>query len=190
MEPKTYYMPQCEFANVATEEEPKTYLARRQKRRMRFLLMWALLSLFLILTCNMTFSTSILLTLISVGVWVVGIFAVWKFQQRVQQFEEQKVLSDEELFLDDEGFHWKQKGRKLIQVDIAWSEISEIYPGVHIRYGKNKMDLPRIVFGKNKEEILEIILQQGIQQAKLHKIIRKEYEPRDKKYYDIVYYVQ
>ena len=190
MEPKTFYMPQYEFANIVTKEEPKAYLARRQKGKMRFLIIWSLLSLFLVFICNITFSTSILLKSISVGVWVVGIFAVWKFQRRVQQFEEQKVLSDEELLLDDEGFHWKQKAPKLIQVDISWSEISEIYPGVHIKYGKNKMDLPRIVYGENKDEILKIILQQGIQQAGLHKIIRKEHNPRDRAFYDIVYYVR
>jgi uncharacterized protein YpmB len=82
------------------------------------------------------------------------------------------------------------KAPKLIQVDISWSEISEIYPGVHIKYGKNKMDLPRIVYGENKDEILEIILQQGIQQAGLHKIIRKEHNPRDRAFYDIVHYVR
>ena len=188
MEPKTFYMPRIEIANILTGEEPNTYLVKRQKAKMRFLVLWALLSLFLVFICNVALSTSILF--ISVGVWVIGIFIIWKFQQRVQQFEEQKFLSEEELLLDDEGFHWKQKGPKLIQVDISWSEISEIYPGVHIKHGKNKMDLPRIVYGENKDEILEIILQQGIQQAGLHKIIRKEYEPRDRAYYDIVYYVR
>lgn len=189
MEPKRFSISNP-LVNPITGKTPGEEFDLIHKKRWLLLLVWALLSLLLVLGCALlTSSTAILLG--SLGIWMVTLLAGWKFQRGMQRHRISNPLLEEELLLDNAGYHWKQNSPHHAEVHIAWSEISEICPGEHIKYGANKtITYPRIAYDDDKEEIMNLILQQGVQQAGLHKSTRKEYEPRNRVYYDKVYYVR
>jgi len=189
MEPKTFSISKS-LVSPVTGRTPGEEFDLGQKKRWRFLISGALVSLLFVFACYLLTASSSILW-ISIGIWAIGLFAGWRSQKRMQRLRISNAWLEEELILDDEGYHWKQNSPQTLEVHIPWSEIVEIFPGLHIKYGENKKTgYPRIAFGENKEEIMDIIAQQAVEQAGLHKITRNEFEPRDNVYYDNVYYVR